>query len=384
MNTASTRAKPANTRLRASAATSLAPPAAALEQRLALLLHPSFLIALALLILNDSVLKPLLHNALTGKLSDFAGVFAFAYFCSALAGARHAAIHALVGIAFAIWKSPLSQGAIDAWNAFAPMPIARVVDAGDLIALLVLPWSWWLLSKTNAASGAHAGADATRDASADDRAPLPTRIAKFVVAGIAVVAFTATSRGPVEVGIEADYLTAQPPERVAEIGQSHEAMRIFADMLLVTVKLPSCESAEVRITAHAQPGKTVLRLRRVEARCAAEDIQREDVLTALDPVLAKHFGARRVKEGMGVLGEAARLSPKIAQYCPPEADQSPRPKTEGASDYPPKSRRREPAQTQAPTQVPAQTSAQEPAAAAATASPESRQAQEAASEQRSR
>lgn len=383
MAMASTNAKPANTRPRVSAATSPALPAESLERRLSLLLRPSFLIALGLLILNDSVLKPLLHNALTGKLSDFAGVFAFAYFCSVLAGARHTAIHALVGIAFAIWKSPLSQGAIDAWNAFGLMLIARVVDAGDLFALLVLPWSWFLLSKTDA----FARAGTTREASRHARDALPARIAKFAVAGIALVAFTATSRSPVEVSIEADYLTAMPPQRIADIAESHPSMRIFADMLFVTVKLQACENAEVRIAAHAQPGKTVLRLRRVEARCPAEDIQRDDVLTALDPVLAKHFGARRVKEGMGVLGEAAQLSPQVAQYCPPEADQSPRVQTEGASDYPPKSRRREPAQAQAPTQAPTQTSAQEPAAAAATASPESREAQDvqdAASEQRSR
>ncbi len=127
-----------------------------LSVRLSRLLHPAFLIALALLIANDWLLKPLFHNAITGKLSDFAGVFAFAYFWSVVAGRRHAAIHVLVGIVFAIWKSPLSQPAIDAWNALGIMNIARVVDAGDLLALAILPLSWWIVSMPRAVTRADA------------------------------------------------------------------------------------------------------------------------------------------------------------------------------------------------------------------------------------
>ena len=61
-----------------------------LARRLDALLRPAFLAALGLLVLNDGLLKPLFHNALTGKLSDFAGVFAFAYACTVVAGRRAA------------------------------------------------------------------------------------------------------------------------------------------------------------------------------------------------------------------------------------------------------------------------------------------------------
>lgn len=41
------------------------------------LLHPVPLLAIGLLVLNDHVLKDAFHNALTGKLSDFAGMAFF-------------------------------------------------------------------------------------------------------------------------------------------------------------------------------------------------------------------------------------------------------------------------------------------------------------------
>jgi hypothetical protein len=45
---------------------------------------PLPLLAVGVLVLNDHVLKALLHNALTGKLSDFAGCFFLPLFTSAL------------------------------------------------------------------------------------------------------------------------------------------------------------------------------------------------------------------------------------------------------------------------------------------------------------
>jgi hypothetical protein len=41
------------------------------------LLHPVPLLAIVVLVLNDHVLKDLFHNAVTGKLSDFAGMAFF-------------------------------------------------------------------------------------------------------------------------------------------------------------------------------------------------------------------------------------------------------------------------------------------------------------------
>src|SRR5699024_6811273 len=46
--------------------------------RLEPLASPLLMTAVAVLVVNDGVLKPAFHNALTGKLSDVAGVAAFA------------------------------------------------------------------------------------------------------------------------------------------------------------------------------------------------------------------------------------------------------------------------------------------------------------------
>ncbi len=104
-----------------------------------LLLSPLLLVSLALLVLNDWVWKAAFHNALTGKLSDFAGVAALALFLRALLPARRTAACVLAGAAFALWKSPAAQPLIDGWNALGWMTVGRVVDWMDLAALLVLP-----------------------------------------------------------------------------------------------------------------------------------------------------------------------------------------------------------------------------------------------------
>src|SRR5687767_3051973 len=120
-----------------------------------------------LLALNDHVLKAAYGNALTGKLSDFAGLFAFAVFFASLAPRHAAAICATCGALFAFWKLPASTPFV------ALLPVERVVDATDLFALLVLPFAW-LFVRTMSAR--------------------PTRTAVVVPIAIAsIVCFAATS-----------------------------------------------------------------------------------------------------------------------------------------------------------------------------------------------
>lgn len=111
-----------------------------------LLSHPIFLTALGTLLLNDWVCKPLFHNFLTGKLSDFAGLFAFAFFWSALFSKRHQLIHLLSAVLFCWWKSPLAQSFIDTLNHWH-VPIQRAVDYSDYWALLSLSLSYVTLQK---------------------------------------------------------------------------------------------------------------------------------------------------------------------------------------------------------------------------------------------
>ncbi len=104
---------------------------------------PVFLVSLALLLANDLYLKAQFGNWFTGKLSDFAGLVAFALFWSAVFPRRGALVHILVGVAFVLWKLPLTDPALTLWNSLSPLDFARVTDLTDLMALGVLPLSFY-------------------------------------------------------------------------------------------------------------------------------------------------------------------------------------------------------------------------------------------------
>ena len=105
-----------------------------------------FLGALFTLLLNDFFLKPSLHNFLTGKISDFCGLFVFSIFWTALFPNRKNIIFFLTAILFVLWKSPYSTPFIEVFSRHL-FPIGRVIDLSDLAALLVLPLAYKQLSK---------------------------------------------------------------------------------------------------------------------------------------------------------------------------------------------------------------------------------------------
>lgn len=102
-----------------------------------------FIFGLTILLLNDFVLKVLFGNWLTGKLSDFSGLFVFALFWTALYPMQRKKIIMLIGVLFTFWKSPYSQTCIDSWNSLGLLTIYRTVDYTDLIALTVLPIAYF-------------------------------------------------------------------------------------------------------------------------------------------------------------------------------------------------------------------------------------------------
>jgi hypothetical protein len=108
------------------------------RSRINLLLHPFFLLSLFLLIANDHWWKHSYPSALTGKISDFAGVFVFAVFL--IACFRFKRIYAVMatGILFCFWKSPLSGPFVEFFG------LARVVDYTDLFALFILPLVFYI------------------------------------------------------------------------------------------------------------------------------------------------------------------------------------------------------------------------------------------------
>ena len=108
------------------------------KQRLSYLSHPLVIAALLLLLLNDFLLKAIYPGALTGKLSDFAGVLLLATVIFVLSGKRWLGV-ALTIVSFTWWKLTWSQPFIDGWNAYTAFPISRVVDITDLSAFIALP-----------------------------------------------------------------------------------------------------------------------------------------------------------------------------------------------------------------------------------------------------
>jgi hypothetical protein len=103
------------------------------RKNLFMLLHPLFLFNLFLLIANDHWWKYAYSNTLTGKISDFAGVFVLAVFLVACFRIRKVIAVLATALFFVWWKSPLSEPVISA------LGFTRVVDYSDLMALTVLP-----------------------------------------------------------------------------------------------------------------------------------------------------------------------------------------------------------------------------------------------------
>ncbi len=113
--------------------------------------HPLWLASLALLIVNDHVLKGagVLPGWLTGKLSDFAGLIVAPVLIAAIARARRAAARAgacaLIAVGFvAIKLSPVAAGALERALALGHIHWRVWSDPTDLAALVVLPVAWWL------------------------------------------------------------------------------------------------------------------------------------------------------------------------------------------------------------------------------------------------
>jgi hypothetical protein len=114
-----------------------------MKESVSLFTSPGFLVSLFLLLLNDFFLKSYLHNSLTGKLSDFAGLFVFSLFWVSFFPRFRSWIYLATAGFFVFWKSPASAALIDSWNGIGLFSISRTVDYSDLIALTILPVSYF-------------------------------------------------------------------------------------------------------------------------------------------------------------------------------------------------------------------------------------------------
>lgn len=122
--------------------------------------HPLSLFCIILLLVNDHILKVVVPSSLTGKLSDFAGLFFFPFLLAGLLGLvgekfsfRPQRIAMLSFVITAIWfvgikTTPwLNHLTTDIAEIILGHPTFIVLDPSDLVALIVLPFSWHLWRK---------------------------------------------------------------------------------------------------------------------------------------------------------------------------------------------------------------------------------------------
>jgi len=98
-----------------------------------------FFVSLALLLLNDYYLKATYSNWVTGKLSDFAGIFLVSLVLFALVPGRIRLSGCLVALLFVLWKSAATEPIIDVVRTIGITNFGRVVDYSDLTAFVVIP-----------------------------------------------------------------------------------------------------------------------------------------------------------------------------------------------------------------------------------------------------
>lgn len=110
------------------------------------ILNPIFIISLIVLLLNDFWLKQHFSNAITGKLSDFAGLFVFPFFWSYFFPRFTKEIHILTAIFFWWFKSAWFSPFLDWLHSFG-IPVYRVIDYTDYIALISIALSYYVFSK---------------------------------------------------------------------------------------------------------------------------------------------------------------------------------------------------------------------------------------------
>lgn len=198
----------------------------------------SYLLALLLLLVNDHVLKDAFPGVLTGKLSDFAGLFAFAVFFASVAPRRAMAICTTSGVLFVWWKSPASQWLVDA------LQLARVVDWTDLTALVVLPLAY--------------------------RTAVRNPVAwKPMVAAVSLVAFAATS-------VPHQYVFIDPDDSLRQYATPYTKRQLMNRLENCAIDASLDDEYGLLVTwvsEHTSPR------RRVSARAAVEETQHGVVLT---------------------------------------------------------------------------------------------------------
>ncbi len=251
-------------------------------RRLDALTSRGFVVGLSLLLLNDFALKAQFHNPLTGKLSDFAGLFVFPLFWSALFPRRRRHVYLLTAAAFVFWKSPYSQPLIDAWNALTILPVGRAADASDLWALLVLPLSYFYFGRRGARTSLR---------------PVP-----YLVGLVSLFAFAATSYHNA-VTYDKKYTfqmsRTELTRRLYNLTRLDKAYRVepcgyasvTPDKLKVTIPSDFCfNQVDATIGIGAEERPAVVTLRQMDHDCPEDRDDKEKLLAAFEKGFVERLG----------------------------------------------------------------------------------------------
>jgi hypothetical protein len=199
---------------------------------LAALTHPISLAAIAVLLLNDHLLKHAVPSTLTGKLSDFAGLYFAPYVSLAVVfavlsvrrrswpgHAIAAATYCAIGLLFTVLKTSAdaSDIFITAVSAMTGVRISFVTDPSDLLALSSMPVSFALWAR-----------QLPREPLERSRARLSLRAVALSLAGIAIVA-TSSPPAPSVTSIAADQIDGGRMYAVVEYAGDRDGVYLSTD-----------------------------------------------------------------------------------------------------------------------------------------------------------
>jgi len=246
-----------------------------------------FITALFVLLLNDFYFKPYFHNAITGKLSDFAGLFIFPFFFSSFALRFKTSIYVFTGLSFIFWKSSHSQSLIDWWNQHGLLTIGRTIDYTDLSALLILPISYFYSGKNLFSSN---------------------RAVVYTLIIVSVFAFTATSQRRAEyeyfkeyefIGTKSDLvkmmndLVKQSRLSFNERSQGHyQNIPGVYDIFITSDDTKGCTGMlDATIHINEMPNQCVLVLRRISNRCPESEKAKNEALQIFEKEFIEKINA---------------------------------------------------------------------------------------------
>lgn len=241
----------------------------------------AFLAALGILLLNDFVLKPALHNGATGKISDFAGLFAFAVFWAALYTRRRLIVVLAAGVGFVFWKSPYSEPMIDAWNSLGGLQVGRTVDYTDCIALAVLVPAYAYVPRA--------------------KAIITKRLTLAAVVPLSLFAFAATSaRTTIRYDVRFDFPFSESElrDRMSRLGlelRPHSPIGILPpeEIAIEMRNASACRRVTANVRLEGRDESSAIHLVAMDYPCPRRPRHRDDLLELFEDSVVRRLRPRR-------------------------------------------------------------------------------------------